>query len=80
MNDSVRILQVFSGLDSGGVSNFVMNLYREIDTEKIQFDFAMTSGKKGLYDDEVLLRGGRIFYFDTSLDIRQSFREILRDK
>ena len=80
MSEPVRVLQVFSGLDSGGVSNFVMNLYREIDTEKIQFDFAMTSGKKVLYDDEVLLRGGRIFYFDTSRDIRENFREILRDK
>lgn len=80
MSEPVRVLQVFSGLDSGGVSNFVMNLYREIDTEKIQFDFAMTSGKKVLYDDEVLLRGGRIFYFDTSRDIRENFRAILRDK
>lgn len=80
MSEPVRVLQVFSGLDSGGVSNFVMNLYREIDTEIIQFDFAMTSGKKVLYDDEVLLRGGRIFYFDTSKDIRENFREIVRDK
>lgn len=80
MSKPVRVLQVFSGLDSGGVSNFVMNLYREIDTDKIQFDFAMTSGKKVLYDDEVLLRGGRIFYFDTSRNIRENFREILRNK
>lgn len=79
MREPVRVLQVFSGLDSGGVSNFVMNLYREIDTDKIQFDFAMTSGKKALHDDEVLLRGGRIFYFDRSRDIRENFREILRE-
>lgn len=80
MSEPVRVLQVFSGLDSGGVSNFVMNLYREIDTEKIQFDFAMTSGKKALYDDEVLQRGGRIFYFDTSRNIRENFRDILRNQ
>lgn len=80
MSDPVRVLQVFSGLDSGGVSNFVMNLYREIDTNKIQFDFAMTSGMKALYDDEVLLRGGRIFYFNTSRNIRENFCEILRNK
>ena len=80
MSEPVRVLQVFSGLDSGGVSNFVMNLYREIDTDKIQFDFAMTSGKRVLYDDEVLLRGGRIFYVDTSKNIRENFREILRNK
>ena len=43
MGDPVRVLHVFAALDSGGVSNFVMNLYREMDTDKIQFDFALTA-------------------------------------
>ena len=80
MNRPVRILQVFAGLDSGGVSNFVMNLYREIDTEKVQFDFAMTEGKKSLYDEEVIKRGGRIFYFDTSRSYLSNLYRILREK
>ena len=80
MKEPVRVLQIFSGLDSGGVSNFVMNLYREMDTDKIQFDFAITSGKREMYDDEVLARGGRIFYFDTSKSIRENVREILCEK
>ena len=48
MSAPVRVLQVFAALDSGGVSNFVMNIYRKIDTEKIQFDFAITAGKVSL--------------------------------
>lgn len=79
MNDPVRILHIFSALDSGGVSNFVMNLYRELDTEKIQFDFAMTLGVPALYDDEVLARGGRIFYFDTSKSIIKNLRRIFQE-
>lgn len=79
MSAPIRVLQVFAALDSGGVSNFVMNLYREIDTEKIQFDFAMTAGEKSLYDDEVLSRGGRIFYFDTTKDVTTNLRRILRE-
>lgn len=78
MNKPVRILHIFSALDSGGVSNFVMNLYRELDTEKIQFDFAMTQGMPALFDDEVLARGGRIFYFDTSKSIIKNLRSILQ--
>ena len=80
MSEPIRVLQVFAALDSGGVSNFVMNLYREIDTEKIQFDFAMTAGEKSLYDDEVLARGGRIFYFDTTKDVTTNLRRILREE
>ena len=77
MSDPIRVLQVFAALDSGGVSNFVMNLYRELDTEKIQFDFAITAGEKSLYDEEVLSRGGRIYYFDTTKNITTNLRQIL---
>lgn len=80
MSEPIRVLQVFAALDSGGVSNFVMNLYREIDTEKIQFDFAMTAGEKSLYDDEVLSRGGRIFYFDITKGVTTNLRRILREE
>lgn len=80
MSEPIRVLQVFAALDSGGVSNFVMNLYREIDTTKIQFDFALTAGEKTLYDDEVLERGGRIFYCDTSKDVAMNLRRILREE
>lgn len=79
MSGPIRVLHVFAALDSGGVSNFVMNLYRAVDTEKIQFDFAMTSGKKAFYDEEALSRGARIFYFDTSKSVRKNIRDILKD-
>ena len=80
MSAPIRVLQVFAALDSGGVSNFVMNLYREMDTDQIQFDFAMTAGEKSLYDDEVRSRGGRIFYFDSTKDVTVNLRRILREK
>ena len=77
MSEPIRVLQVFAALDSGGVSNFVMNLYREMDTEQIQFDFAITAGKAALYDEEVIERGGRVFYFDTFQTITDNLRRIL---
>lgn len=80
MSAPIRVLQVFAALDSGGVSNFVMNLYREMDTEMIQFDFAMTAGEKSLYDDEVLSHGGRIFYFDPAKKLTDELRRVLRDE
>lgn len=80
MSAPIRVLQVFAALDSGGVSNFVVNLYREMDTEKIQFDFAMTAGEQSLFDDEVLSRGGRIFYFDPEKKLTDELRRILREE
>ena len=80
MSKPIRVLQVFAALDSGGVSNFVMNLYREIDTNQIQFDFAMTAGEKSLYDEEVLSRGGRIFYFDPAEKLTNELRRDLREE
>lgn len=80
MSDPIRVLQVFAALDSGGVSNFVMNLYREMDTEKIQFDFALTAGEKSLYDDEVISRGGRIFYFKPAEKLTDELRRVLREE
>lgn len=80
MSDPIRVLHVFAALDSGGVSNYVMNLYRAIDTELIQFDFAMTGGEKSLFDDEVISKGGRIFYFNLTKNFVFNLHSILQDE
>lgn len=80
MSQPIRVLQVFAALNAGGVENFVMNAYRRIDTSKIQFDFAMTSGKKGYYDEEVLSMGGRIFYFDSEKSLTDNLENVLRNE
>ena len=78
MSEPIRVLQVFAALNAGGVENFVMNVYRRIDRNKIQFDFAMTSGQKGYYDEEVLSMGGRIFYFDSTRSLSDNLEDVLR--
>ena len=35
-----KILHVFEYFDQGGIENFVMNIYRNIDRTKYSFDFA----------------------------------------
>ncbi|MFB9861020.1 glycosyltransferase family 1 protein [Salinicoccus siamensis] len=56
-----RILHVFGGLDSGGAESRIMDIYREIDRTKIQFDFLVHTNKKGFFEDEINDMGGRIY-------------------
>lgn len=79
MSEPIRVLHVFGALNPGGVETFVMNNYRAMDTNEVQFDFALTQGKKSFFDDEVLERGGRIFYFDTSKSMMANLTEIIEN-
>lgn len=49
-----------AGLNRGGLETFIMNVYRQIDRSKIQFDF-LTHQPDGDYAEEVKSLGGRIF-------------------
>jgi len=80
MSEPIRVLHVFGALNPGGVETLVMNIYRIIDREKIQFDFALTQGKKSLLDEEVLSLGGRCFYFDQSKSIAENLSQLLRER
>lgn len=76
MNEPIRVLHIFGALNPGGVETLVMNIYRCIDRQKVQFDFALTEGQKSFFDDEVLSLGGRIFYFDKSKSMMSNLSHI----
>ena len=57
-----RVLHVVNKMGYGGIETLIMNIYRNIDREKVQFDFAVASKEKGEYDEEIKKLGGRIFY------------------
>jgi hypothetical protein len=44
----VRVLHVLAGLDRGGAESMVMNVYRSIDRQRLQFDFVLPSLYEGL--------------------------------
>lgn len=56
-----RILHCFTGLANGGVEAFVMNVYRNIDIEQVQFDFLLRDNTRTHYWDEIESMGGRIY-------------------
>jgi hypothetical protein len=57
----IRVLHSVSNMDRGGIETMLMNYYRHIDREKVQFDFIVNKKKPGDYDDEIRRLGGHIY-------------------
>lgn len=57
----MRVLHVLGGLGIGGAETMVMNLYRNIDRTKIQFDFVIYEDGQEDYLDEILQLGGKVY-------------------
>lgn len=55
-----RVLHSLASMSSGGAQAFIMNVYRNIDRDKYQFDFLLNR-EEGTYNDEIKKLGGRIF-------------------
>ncbi|WP_282937455.1 glycosyltransferase family 1 protein [Paenibacillus sp. RC67] len=58
--EPIRVLQVVTIMNRGGLETMLMNYYRQIDRSQIQFDFMVHRDEKGHYDDEILSLGGNI--------------------
>lgn len=56
-------------LNTGGAETLVMNVYRNIDTTKYQFDFLVFNKNKGYYDDEVISRGANIYILSSLSEV-----------
>ena len=57
----IRILHMIGSLNIGGSQAMIMNLYRNIDREKIQFDFIIDHSDHLYFADEIKSMGGEIF-------------------
>lgn len=57
----IRVLQVATYMGRGGLESMIMNYYRHIDREKVQFDFLVHRQERAAFDDEIESLGGRIY-------------------
>lgn len=63
----IRILQISYGMDRGGAETLIMNIYRNIDRTKVQFDFLLHNPERTAYEDEIESLGGRIYHIPRFL-------------
>lgn len=60
----IKVLQILSSTNvNSGVANVVMNYYRNIDRENIQFDFLVFWQAPKSFNDEIESLGGKVYYF-----------------
>ena len=67
-NKPIRILQIVPNMQSGGLENLIMNIYRNIDRNRVQFDFLVHYKEKKFFDDEIEKLGGKIYRFSLRND------------
>lgn len=73
----LRILHVFPQMNNAGTEMVIMNIYKNIDRNKIQFDFLVQ--KKGYFDDEIIKMGGRIHYLNKSLNYYKELKKFFSE-
>lgn len=56
----IRVLHILTGLTNGGAESFIMNMYRHMDRDKVQFDFLLRSDDN-IYAEELNKMGSRVY-------------------
>lgn len=59
----IRVLHIVDTLyQKSGIANVIMNYYKNISREKVQFDFLITINKEHTFLNEIKTYGGNIYY------------------
>lgn len=74
--EPVRILHMIGSLNIGGSQTMIMNIYRNIDREKIQFDFVLDEPDETYFAKEIEFLGGKIFVMPKLKNV--NIREVRR--
>lgn len=81
-NRPIRVLQSVGAMNHGGIEHFVMNVYRKIDRDLVQFDFVERVNDRCVFDDEIESLGGRIYRFQSPdkhpVSSMRFYRELFR--
>ena len=70
----IRILVFGMTENPGGVESFLINYYRHMDKNKIQFDFLCNSHNPVAYENELIELGGRTFHITARSKNRQEYK------
>ena len=72
------VLQVVTHMNRGGLETMLMNYYRSIDREQLQFDFLTHRPYEGDYGDEIKRMGGKLYHLPVLNPFSGSYKRTLR--
>ena len=77
-----KVLQVIGGMNRAGAETMLMNIYRIIDRNKVQFDFVVYGSERQDYESEIEMLGGRVFRVSTKNPLKMTIeiRRILKSQ
>lgn len=78
MTNPIRVAQIVGKMNGGGVEAVVMNYYRHIDRNKVQFDFLIDSDSTLVPREEIESLGGRVFEIPPYQHVVEYQRELQR--
>lgn len=74
---SVRVLHVVTDMRRGGLETMLMNYYRKMDRDKVQFDFLEHRQEESDYDREILGLGGKVYRIPRLNPFSMHYKSIL---
>lgn len=79
VNSMIRILQIVTTMNRGGLETMLMNYYRNIDRNQIQFDFLVHRDCESDYDQEIKNLGGKIYHMPKLVPWSKNYRKKLKE-
>lgn len=73
----IRVLHIVTYMGRGGLETMIMNYYRNIDRNKVQFDFIVHRQFEAEYDAEILRLGGKIYRFPKLNPVSKAYIKCL---
>ena len=73
----IRILQVVTHMNRGGLETMLMNYYRYMDRSRVQFDFLTHRDYDGDYGEEIRQLGGKLYHMPVLNPFSSSYRKTL---
>lgn len=84
MENPYIVLHVNGRLDRGGAESRIMDLYRAIDREKVQFHFVEHTTDRCAYEEEIECLGGKIYHLPrfkviNIIEYRKAWKKLLHE-
>lgn len=84
MRNPIRVLQMIGSLNVGGSQAMIINLFKNIDRSKVQFDFIVDRNDELHYKDLIESLGGKIYYLprfrgNNAFEVKSAWRTFLQN-